>query len=115
MKTLRGAAMSTSSPDGPADAGSETAHQLDAVGLRCPLPVLKARKRLAGLAPGAVLWMRADDPVAPIDVAHFCAEQGHALVSETEEANGVRLFGIRKGGRAPPHGDGTARRRRQSA
>ena len=55
-------------------------HDLDALGLLCPLPVLKARKRLSGLAPGQVLRMQADDPAAAIDVPHFCAESGHELV-----------------------------------
>ena len=54
--------------------------ELDARGLLCPLPVLKARKRLAALAPGAVLRVLADDPAALVDIPHFCAETGHALV-----------------------------------
>lgn len=54
--------------------------ELDATGLLCPLPVLKARKRLAGMTSGQVLRMVADDPAAVVDVPHFCAEQGHELV-----------------------------------
>ncbi len=57
--------------------------EIDARGLLCPLPVLKARKRLLALAPGQVLRLLADDPAAVVDVPHFCAEQGHALLSET--------------------------------
>ena len=72
--------------------------EIDTRGLLCPLPVLKARKRLAGLAPGAVLAMRADDPAARVDVPHFCAEQGHALVAARDEPDGVLLFLIRKAG-----------------
>ncbi len=70
---------------------------LDARGLICPLPVLKTRKTLQGLAPGAVLRVRADDPVARIDLPHFCAEAGHALIS-AEEADGVQTYLIRRGG-----------------
>ena len=70
---------------------------LDAVGLRCPLPVLKARKRLADMASGAVLRLCADDPAAPIDVAHFCAENGHALLEESATGDGGWAFRIRKG------------------
>jgi tRNA 2-thiouridine synthesizing protein A len=70
--------------------------ELDATGLLCPLPVLKARKRLAALAPGAVLRLLADDPAAVIDVPHFCAEQGHALLAQAGDAPGIYL--IRKGG-----------------
>jgi tRNA 2-thiouridine synthesizing protein A len=69
--------------------------ELDTCGLLCPLPVLKARKRLGGMAPGALLRVLADDPAARVDFPHFCAEQGHALVS-TDEAPGRLVFVIRK-------------------
>jgi tRNA 2-thiouridine synthesizing protein A len=72
--------------------------ELDATGLLCPLPVLKARKRLSGLGAGALLSIRADDPAARIDFPHFCNEQGHALVSQSDEPDGVITFLIRKGG-----------------
>ena len=74
-----------------------THHDLDATGLLCPLPVLKARKRLMALAPGDVLVLRSDDPAAIVDVPHFCAEAGHALVSQRDDA-GVEIYEIRKGG-----------------
>ena len=69
---------------------------LDATGLLCPLPVLKARKRLQVLAAGQVLRVRADDPAAVIDMPHFCAEQGHALLG-TEEDGLVQVYFIAKG------------------
>jgi len=72
--------------------------ELDATGLLCPLPVLKARKRLGALAPGAVLLIHADDPAARVDFPHFCAEQGHALVGQSERPGGTLSFLIRKGG-----------------
>jgi len=75
-----------------------TAAELDATGLLCPLPVLKARKRLAALAPGALLAVRTDDPAARVDVPHFCAEQGHALIAQEDGADGVMTFLIRNGG-----------------
>jgi len=68
---------------------------LDALGLLCPLPVLKARKRLSGMATGQVLEMTADDPAAIVDVPHYCAEAGHDLVSQSENA-GVLTFVIRR-------------------
>ena len=71
--------------------------ELDALGLRCPLPVLKARKRLQALPAGGVLRLRADDPAARIDVPHFCAEQGHELVAEADEPGGVLVFWLRQG------------------
>lgn len=73
--------------------------QLDATGLICPLPVLKARKRLAALAEGALLEVRTDDPAARVDFPHFCAEQGHALISASDGPDGVLTFLIRKGSR----------------
>ncbi len=60
---------------------------LDALGLKCPLPVLKARKRLKAMAGGAVLRIEADDPAAVIDVPHFCAEQGHDLISDYRDGD----------------------------
>ena len=68
---------------------------LDTTGLLCPLPVLKAAKRLRGMAPGATLRVTADDPAAVIDVPHFCAEQGYDLVA-SDETNGVQTYLIRK-------------------
>ena len=60
---------------------------LDATGLLCPLPVLKARKHLMAMAPGAVLLMRADDPAAVVDVPHFCAEAGHTLTARVRSCD----------------------------
>lgn len=68
---------------------------LDATGLLCPLPVLKARKRLAGLGTGQVLRLETDDPAAIVDVPHFCAESGHQLVHQEQRADIQRYF-IRK-------------------
>lgn len=68
---------------------------LDATGLLCPLPVLKARKRLMALAPGDVLEVHTDDPAAIIDVPHFCNENGHALLSHDEDGQ-ISKWRIRK-------------------
>jgi len=72
-------------------------HTLDATDLLCPLPVLKARKRLRPLNVGDLLEMRANDPAAIVDVPHFCAEAGHALI-ETREDGDVQIYLIRKDG-----------------
>ncbi|MQY41302.1 preprotein translocase subunit TatB [Epibacterium sp. SM1969] len=68
---------------------------LDALGLLCPLPVLKARKRLKSLAPGAVLTVLADDPAAIVDIPHFCAEAGHDYLG-LEECDTHQSYRIRK-------------------
>jgi len=73
----------------------EPVTDLDARGLLCPLPVLKARKRLQALAPGALLRVLADDPAAVIDMPHFCAEAGHTLLSQTQ-TEGASAYLIRK-------------------
>ncbi|MEM7178171.1 MAG: sulfurtransferase TusA family protein [Pseudomonadota bacterium] len=70
---------------------------LDATGLLCPLPVLKARKRLSSLARGQLLEVRATDPAARVDIPHFCAEQGHELVAQSDQAGDVLVFLLRKG------------------
>lgn len=63
-------------------------HELDAKGLLCPLPVLRARKALKALDPGDVLAVEATDPSAPKDFAAFCETTGNRLLSSTE-ADGV--------------------------
>ena len=60
-------------------------HDLDATGLLCPLPVLKARKRLSALEPGDRIRVVTDDPAAIVDMPHFCAEAGHTLEQSTED------------------------------
>jgi tRNA 2-thiouridine synthesizing protein A len=57
---------------------------IDARDLLCPLPVLKARKRLAAMQPGQILRLVATDPAAVIDVPHFCAQAGHDLMQVTD-------------------------------
>lgn len=59
--------------------------EVDAAGLLCPLPVLKARKRLKSMEPGQVLRLIATDPAAVIDVPHYCHESGHVLVDTTDD------------------------------
>ncbi len=76
---------------------TEISDTLDAIGLLCPLPVLKARKRLKALPDGAVLELLADDPAAVVDVPHFCIESGHMLINQSDR-DGVQSYLIRKGG-----------------
>lgn len=69
---------------------------LDLKGLKCPLPVLKTRKAMAGLETGDVITVLTTDPMAAIDIPHFCQESGHRLVSaETTAENG--RFVLEKG------------------
>ena len=68
---------------------------LDLTGLKCPLPVLKARRQIGQMAVGAVLEVKADDPAAPLDFQHFCHTAGYQLL-ESKENNGVFTMLIAK-------------------
>ena len=61
---------------------------VDASGLKCPLPVLKARKALQSLTDGDKLRVISTDPASPLDFKHFCNSKGHSLISvkENEES-----------------------------
>lgn len=61
--------------------------EIDARGLICPLPVLKLGKVLRGLATGDMVRILADDPVAVVDIPHFCTEAGHVLLSQSDEGS----------------------------
>ena len=77
-------------------AALEPAATLDATGLMCPLPVLKARKALKAVQPGACLRVLATDPASVIDFRHFCNVSENVLI-EHSEAEGVFTYLIRKG------------------
>ncbi|NSY71029.1 sulfurtransferase TusA family protein [Agrobacterium tumefaciens] len=68
----------------------------DLRGLKCPLPVLRSRKKLSGLQAGDVLVVETTDPLAVIDIAHMCNQDGHSLVETTTLTKGHR-FRIVKG------------------
>ena len=63
---------------------------LDARGLACPLPAVKARAALAAMAPGETLIVLATDPEAPVDIGALAADAGHAFHAEREQG-GWRL------------------------
>ncbi|WP_404401576.1 sulfurtransferase TusA family protein [Pelagibacterium halotolerans] len=73
--------------------------QIDARGLRCPLPVLKLEKWLDNAAPDATVIILATDPVAKIDIPHFCNQNGHVCaVADTEEAVAFTVTKRSRGG-----------------
>lgn len=69
--------------------------EYDATGLVCPLPVLRANRKLRELPAGGLLTVRATDPAAEQDFPSFCTQTGHELVSATREGD-VLIFVIRK-------------------
>ena len=68
---------------------------LDAKGLVCPLPVLRARKAMKSLAQGDILEIHATDPASRLDVPHFCDATGNELL-ETRKDGDILIFRIRK-------------------
>jgi tRNA 2-thiouridine synthesizing protein A len=72
-----------------------TEQSFDLRGLKCPLPVLRARKALAGMRPGDVLIVACTDPLAAIDIPALLMETGDSLEEKHNEGN-VMTFRIRK-------------------
>ena len=70
-------------------------HELDASGLNCPLPILKARKALLDIPPGQTLQVLSTDPGSVADFQAFCRMTGNDLL-EHDETNGTYRFLIRK-------------------
>jgi tRNA 2-thiouridine synthesizing protein A len=68
---------------------------LDARGLKCPLPVLKARRALKDVPAGGRLRVLATDPGAVKDFAHFCATTGCELLESGQDGE-ILSFLLRK-------------------
>lgn len=66
---------------------------LDAKGLNCPLPVLKAKLALNKMQAGEILHVEATDPHSTIDFQAYCARSGHEII-KTEENDGIIEFFI---------------------
>lgn len=64
---------------------------LDTKGLNCPLPILKTKKVIKDLPPGATLEVLATDPGSIADFQAFCKTTGNVLL-EQEESGGVYRF-----------------------
>jgi tRNA 2-thiouridine synthesizing protein A len=69
--------------------------ELDASGLNCPLPILRAKKSLAGLQAGQVLHIIATDPGSVKDFEAFSKQTGNSLL-ESREEGGKFHFLIKK-------------------
>jgi tRNA 2-thiouridine synthesizing protein A len=67
-------------------------HLLDAKGLNCPLPVLKAGKALKRLASGETLRILATDPVSVADFQDFCRATGNELVESKRDGGGYSFL-----------------------
>ena len=69
---------------------------LDATGLNCPLPLLRAKKTLAGMRAGEVVQVHTTDSGAVRDFEAFAKQTGNELLDSSEE-DGKFLFVLRKG------------------
>ena len=69
--------------------------ELDASGLNCPLPILRAKKTLASMDTGEVLTIIATDPGSVNDFVAFCNQTGHRL-EKSGQQNGKFHFEIKK-------------------
>ncbi len=76
---------------------ASSAEIYDLRGLNCPMPVLKIRKRLSEISIGETLVAETTDPLAVIDVPHFCKQYGHTFVS-CDKVEGGHRFTIVSGG-----------------
>jgi tRNA 2-thiouridine synthesizing protein A len=70
---------------------SKITTSLDLKGLKCPLPVLKARRAIKEMTSGQVIEVIVDDPAAQLDFPHFCETTGHELLSLVTEGEGADL------------------------
>lgn len=68
--------------------------EIDVIGLKCPLPVLKLKKRIEPLKPGDTVRMMASDPTTLKDVPSYCQLAGHRLL-KAETQDEVFVFWIR--------------------
>ncbi|MCL1143857.1 sulfurtransferase TusA [Shewanella gaetbuli] len=71
----------------PAEIFNQAQYQLDALGLRCPEPVMMVRKTVRKMAEGETLLIIADDPATTRDIPSFCEFMDHTLIaSDTTKA-----------------------------
>lgn len=66
-------------------------HVLNAEGLNCPLPILKAKKALKSVPQGEILVVTSTDPGSVADFAAFCNQTGNELVNSSNEGNVYRF------------------------
>ena len=71
---------------------AESVQELDATGLTCPMPLLKAKRALNAMAVGQRLRILATDPGAPRDFQVFCQQSGHELLSSEVQGGTFELL-----------------------
>lgn len=68
---------------------------VDATGMKCPLPILKAKKALSGMESGQILLVKADDPGSKQDFSAFAKQTGNALLARIDDES-VSIFYLRR-------------------
>ncbi|WP_143562466.1 sulfurtransferase TusA [Shewanella sp. UCD-KL12] len=78
------------------DGTNQADHHLDALGLRCPEPVMMVRKSVRKMLPGETLLILADDPATTRDIPSFCEFMDHKLISSSTDSTPYQYL-IQKG------------------
>lgn len=65
---------------------------LDLTGLKCPLPALMAKRAMKKSAPGTIVEIVADDPLAAIDLPHMCRQEAIEILQIERDGDSVRLW-----------------------
>lgn len=68
---------------------------LDAKGLACPMPVVRARKTMKEMEVGEIIEIQATDKGSVADLTAWAKSSGHEMIDQKEEA-GVFMFWIKK-------------------
>ena len=68
---------------------------IDAVGLLCPLPILRFKKRTSSLPAGSLVDLLTDDPTGRTDLESLCSIAGHQLIESVEQDQGVIRYRVR--------------------
>ncbi len=76
-------------------AGALDIIEIDARGHQCPVPTLRLQKALSALPAGSRARLLADDPMAAVDVPHFCYQSGHTLIA-AEPLGGGMAFTVER-------------------
>jgi len=66
--------------------------EIDVIGLRCPLPVLKLKKRIAGLSRGALVRLVTSDPTTLNDVPSYCELARHSVLSIEQHESTIEFL-----------------------
>ncbi|HFD11688.1 MAG TPA: sulfurtransferase TusA family protein [Crenotrichaceae bacterium] len=70
-------------------------HDLDALGLHCPLPLLRLKQQLVSVGSGEIVRLRATDPAAHLDIGVYAEKTGHLIVEQYVEDD-IQYFFIKK-------------------